>query len=106
MKLYDYFRLLREQSELSQVDFAKKIGVSKSYLCDLEMDRRTISVKKAIIVAKKLHLTPIEFIQMIVQDSLYREGLTYTVELFDNRQLGREHGTGIPSMAEDTEVAE
>lgn len=100
MKLYDYFRLLREQSQLSQVDFSQKIGVSKSYLCDLEMDRRTISVKKAIIIARKLNLSSIEFIEIILQDSLYREGLNYEVK------LRSQNGTGIPSMAEDTKVAE
>lgn len=100
MKLYDYIRLLREQSELSQVDFSQKIGVSKSYLCDLEMDRRTISVKKAIIIARRLNLSSIEFIEMILQDSLYREGLNYEVK------LRSQNGTGIPSVAEDTKVAE
>lgn len=81
MKLYDYMRLLREQSELSQVDFAHKIGVSKSYLCDLEMDRRSISLKKSIIISKRLGLDPIEFIQLILQDAIYREGLNYTLTL-------------------------
>jgi transcriptional regulator with XRE-family HTH domain len=86
MKLYDYMLLLREQHELSQVEFAKKIGVSKTYYSDIEHDRRNLSIKKAIIIAKKLNLSPLEFIELILQDHIYREGLNYEVKLMEHKR--------------------
>ena len=38
---------LRTTEEISQVAFAKKLGVSKQYLCDLDHDRKSVSPKQA-----------------------------------------------------------
>ena len=81
MKLYEYMQYIREESGLSQVDFADKIGVSKSYLCDVEMDRRSISIKKAIIISDRLKLSSMKFIELILQDHLNKEGLEYVINL-------------------------
>ncbi|CAM4423848.1 MAG: hypothetical protein LEGION0403_FIIPPAGN_02190 [Legionella sp.] len=38
---------IRQGEELSQVEFAKTLGVSRQVLCDIEHGRRIISPKKA-----------------------------------------------------------
>ena len=40
-------RSIRLGEEESQVEFAKRLGVSKQYLCDLEHDRKIVSARKA-----------------------------------------------------------
>ncbi len=42
--------------ELSQVEFAKHLGISKQRLCDIERDRFTVSIRLAKEIAKKLDL--------------------------------------------------
>ena len=34
---------IRMGDEISQVDFAKKLGISKTQLCDIEKDRRAVT---------------------------------------------------------------
>ena len=46
---------IRESEKISQVDFAKKLGISKQHLCDLEQNRKNISPKLAATYAKKLN---------------------------------------------------
>src|SRR3990167_2942960 len=38
---------IRQGEEMSQVEFAELLGVSRQYLCDIEHGRRTISPKAA-----------------------------------------------------------
>ena len=39
----DYVRVYRENAGLSQVELADKLGVTRSYVCDIEHHRREIS---------------------------------------------------------------
>ncbi|WP_100551379.1 helix-turn-helix domain-containing protein [Caedibacter taeniospiralis] len=70
-----------EYADLKQSEFADKIGVSKSYLCDLEHNRKSISIAKAIDVANKLGQSKRFFVTLAVQDSLRRNSLKYKVNL-------------------------
>jgi len=47
-------RSIRLGEEESQTSFAKKLGVSVQYLCDLEHDRKIVSAKKSKIFADVL----------------------------------------------------
>ena len=72
---------IRECEEISQVDFAKKLNISKQYLCDLEHNRRTVSPKLAALYAKKLGYSKDQFIRLSLQDMLDKEGLGVSIEI-------------------------
>ncbi|UTW43264.1 helix-turn-helix transcriptional regulator [bacterium SCSIO 12844] len=72
---------LRKCEEISQANFAKKIGISKQQLCDIEHGRRPVGVKLAISFAKALGMNPKTFVTLALQDVVNRENLHYKVEL-------------------------
>jgi transcriptional regulator with XRE-family HTH domain len=72
---------IRKCDEISQVAFAKKIGVSKQYLCDLEHNRRAVSPKQASKFADILGYSPIVFIKAVLQDMLDKDSIDLEVEL-------------------------
>ncbi len=72
---------IRTSDEFSQVEFAEKLGVSKQYLCDLEHDRKSVSLKQAVKFAKLLDHSMITFVQLAIQDQLNNERLKLKVNL-------------------------
>ena len=72
---------IRQGEELSQVDFAKKIGVSKQYLCDLEHGRRFASPKAAAEYARKLGYSTQQFVRLCLQDMVDRDGVDLHVDV-------------------------
>ena len=72
---------IRECDEISQGEFAKKLGVSQSYLCDLENDRKIVSPKKAAEFARILEDSEILFVTLAIDDMLVRQGLPYKITL-------------------------
>lgn len=73
---------IRLGEELSQVEFAEMLGISKQYLCDIEKGRRSVSPKSAASYAEILGYSETQFIRLCLQDMLDREGfdLIITVE--------------------------
>jgi transcriptional regulator with XRE-family HTH domain len=71
----------RESEEMTQVQFAKKIGISSANLCDLEQGRRIPSPDRARRIARKLGLPEKGIIALAMEDILFREGMKYSVEL-------------------------
>jgi len=65
-----FVRVWRELKEMSQVDAAGKIGVSKSRLSDLESGRRLVSVELSRTIAKKLGAPEAQAIECCLQDQL------------------------------------
>ena len=72
---------LRKSEEMSQVEFAKKLGISKQTLCDIEKERTAVSSARAARFAKKLKFPPAFFIQMALQEELNREGIRLSVKV-------------------------
>lgn len=72
---------IRTSDEFSQVEFAEKLGVSKQYLCDLEHDRKSVSLKQAVKFAKFLGHPVLTFVQLAIQDQLNNEKLRLKVNL-------------------------
>lgn len=79
--LGDYLMSIRQGEELTQVGFAKKLGISRQNLCDIEHNRRFISPKMASEFAKKLGYSEKQFIRLCLQDLLNREGIELVVEI-------------------------
>jgi transcriptional regulator with XRE-family HTH domain len=81
MTLGMFISSFRESEELSQTEYAKKLGLSRANLCDLEKGRKLISPERAAKLAKKMGIPEKVLIQLAIQDSLHEAKLKYTVEL-------------------------
>lgn len=68
-------RSTRLCEELSQQDFAAKLGISKQHLCDIEKGRKTVSPARAWAWAKKLGYHPQQWAELTLQDLIDKEGL-------------------------------
>ena len=74
---------LRESAGISQVAFAKKLGLSKAYLCDVEKGRRPATIERAIRIAKALGQPPQFFVKLALQSQLDEAGVKMQVEIIE-----------------------
>lgn len=72
---------IRLGEEMTQNEFAKKLGISKQYLSDIEHRRRFISPKTAESFAKKLGYSPEQFVRLCLQDMIDRAELHLIVSV-------------------------
>ncbi len=72
---------IRKSEELSQQGCAKKLGVSKSHLCDVEKGRKIVSPERAAKWARILGYPESVFIRLAIQAELDAAGLKYRVEI-------------------------
>ena len=72
---------LRQCEQMSQVDFAKQLGISRQNLCDIEHHRRFVSPKMAAEYADKLGYSKNQFVRLCLQDLLDRDQLCMTVDI-------------------------
>ncbi len=81
LTLGSFILAIRQGEELSQVEFAKILGVSRQVLCDIEHGRRIISPKKAAEYAELLGYSKKQFVRLCLQDMIDRDHLGLTVEI-------------------------
>lgn len=72
---------IRICDEISQVQLADMVGMSRSNICDIEKDRRTVSLEKAAEFARVLGYSENQFVATIIEDQLRSAGLPFVVEL-------------------------
>jgi transcriptional regulator with XRE-family HTH domain len=72
---------LRVGEELSQVAFAKKLGVSRQYLCDVEKGRRLVSPEQAARFSKVFGHPPAVLVRLALQDAVRASGLNLKVSV-------------------------
>lgn len=72
---------IRQGEEMTQIEFAKLLGVSKQYVCDLEHNRRFVSPKAAAEYAKKLGYSSQQFVRLCLQDLVDRDGLDLVIDV-------------------------
>ncbi len=72
---------LRKVQELSQDECARKLGVSKSHLCDVEKGRKTVSPERAAKWARALGYPESVLVRLAIQGELDAAGLKYKVEI-------------------------
>ena len=72
---------LRLRDGFSQVAFAKKMGISKQYLCDVEKGRRYVSPEQAVRFSKAFGHAPSLFVRLALQDSVTASGLNFIVHV-------------------------
>ena len=72
---------IRKGEELSQDQCAKKLGVSKSHLCDVEKGRKSVSPERAAKWARVLGYPESVLVRLAIQDALDASGLKYKVAI-------------------------
>src|SRR5580704_10053316 len=70
---------LRVRDEISQSALARKMGISRQYLCDIEKGRRLVSPEQAARVAKAFGHPPTVLVRLALQDSVRACGLKLKV---------------------------
>ena len=81
MTLGDMIWSLRECDEVSQAEFARRLGVSRSHLCDVEKGRKVVSAGRAADWAEILGFPPTVFVKLALQEQLDRAGVKMNVEV-------------------------
>lgn len=71
--------------EMTQVQFAKLLGLSKQSLNDLESGRKSPSIRRAVGIAKKIGLLPELVVQVVLQDQVSKENLKLSVSVKSNQ---------------------
>lgn len=74
-------RSYRTRMDISQVNFAKKLKISKANLCDIEKGRKLISIERAAKFAKILKDIELLYVQVALDDQLRAACLNYEVQL-------------------------
>ena len=74
-------RSLRMSDDLSLVKLAKKIGVSKQFLSDVEHNRKDVGIAFAKKASDALGYSIEPFIELLIRDQLKRHHLNYIIEL-------------------------
>ncbi len=77
--LGEFLRVHRLGENISQVEFAKFLGISKQRLCDIEHNRFSVSIKLAKEIAEKLDLPPEWLVKLTLQEQLKKEKITLKV---------------------------
>jgi transcriptional regulator with XRE-family HTH domain len=72
---------IRRAEDLSQDECAKRLGVSKSHLCDVEKGRKTVSPERAAKWARVLGYPESVLVRLAIQSELDAAGLKYKVEI-------------------------
>jgi transcriptional regulator with XRE-family HTH domain len=72
---------IRLGEELSQTKFAKKLGISRSHLNDIEKGNKFVSPQRAARFAKALGHSPERFVELSLQALVDETGLKLKVEI-------------------------
>jgi transcriptional regulator with XRE-family HTH domain len=72
---------IRLGEEMTQVEFAQSLGVSRQYLCDLEHGRRNVSPETAAGYAEILGYSKEQFVRLCLQEMMDKAGLHLEVSI-------------------------
>lgn len=72
-------RSFRQSEEISQVDFAKKLKISKANLCDIEKGRKLVSLERAAKFARLLKDSEMLYVLVALEDQILAAHLKYQV---------------------------
>lgn len=70
-----YVKSIREGDELTQRQFAAKLGISVQHLSNVENGRKHVSIERAEAWARALGYPEAMFVQLSLQDQFHRAGL-------------------------------
>ena len=81
LTLGKYINSIRLGEEETLEAFSKKLGISKAHLCDVEKDRRVVSIERAARWAKLLGYPVDQFVQLAVQAEVNAAGLKMRISV-------------------------
>ena len=76
-----FLESVRLGEELTQPEFAKRLGLSKSHLNDIEKGRKAVSPERAARFAKVLGYSQARLVKLALQDLVNRGGLELQVDV-------------------------
>ena len=76
-----FFNAARTNLDLTQAEMGKKLGISKSAVCDIEKGRHLVSPKRALEIAKKVGFSEQLAIKLCLQDQLARDKIKMEVDI-------------------------
>ena len=72
---------IRLGDEMTQKEFAKLLGISKSHLCDIEKGRKALSAERAYNFAVILGYSEKQFVKLSLQHILDSSGIEFKVDV-------------------------
>jgi transcriptional regulator with XRE-family HTH domain len=81
LSLGELLASIREGETLTQVELAKKLGLSRSHLCDIEQGRKNLSPERAARYARILGYSEAQFVRLALQKVVSDTGLNLSVEV-------------------------
>jgi transcriptional regulator with XRE-family HTH domain len=81
LTLADLLNAIRIGEEMSLTEFASKLGISKSHLCDIEKGRKSVSLLRAIEFANTLGYSRDQFVRLSLQSMIEDAKLEYIVSI-------------------------
>jgi transcriptional regulator with XRE-family HTH domain len=72
---------IRTGEGMTQTEFASRLGVSRSNLCDIEKGRKTVSPARAARLAKALGHSETQFVRLALQGMVDEAGLELVVKV-------------------------
>lgn len=72
---------IRKADEISQIELARKMKISKAHLCDLEKGRRTVTFTRAIQFAKVLGYSETQFVALAIEEQLEDVGMKVKISM-------------------------
>ncbi|APA82423.1 helix-turn-helix domain-containing protein [Francisella tularensis] len=79
LNLFDIVKTTRISKNITQTELATKLGISKQYICDIENNRKPITIELAKEFAKVLEQSERDFVGMTLQELLMKNNLNYCV---------------------------
>lgn len=71
----------RTANEITQVEFADQLQISKQDLCNIEKGRKLVSVERAVSFAKLIGMPAKTFAKYALQDQLVKAGVKGEVSI-------------------------
>lgn len=73
----------RQAQEITQIEMAETLGISKQDLCNIEKGRKLVSVERAVGFAQTLGMPAKTFAKYALQDQLTKAGVKGEVLISD-----------------------
>ena len=81
MSMGGFLRSWRLSEDMTQREFASLLGMSPANLCDIEKERKGISLEKADEIAEIIGYSPSVLLGLAFAEQLRDAGLNYEVEV-------------------------
>ncbi len=79
LKFGSLLHSLRVCDEISQAELARKAGVSRGLICDIEKGRRDATIKQAALLGKIMGYSSESFVSVLLQEQVRRAKLNLKV---------------------------